>query len=54
MSWKIWYYLNNFGRLLIRIGAIWNDFFRYYNGESILKELSLSDEILVKINNGHY
>lgn len=46
--------LNNFGRLLIRIGATWNDFFRYYNGESILKELSLSDEILVKINNGHY
>ena len=46
--------LNNFGRLLIRIGATWNDFFRYYNGESILKELSLSEEIFVKINNGHY
>lgn len=45
--------ISNFGRLLIRIGATWEDFFRYYDGESIFKELSIAEEIGAKIHSGH-
>ncbi|MEY8463033.1 helix-turn-helix domain-containing protein [Streptococcus merionis] len=45
--------LANFGRLLVSIGATWDDFFRYYKGESIFRELSLAEEIGTKIHSGH-
>lgn len=46
--------LYNFDRLLIRIGATWEDFFRYYDGEAIFKELALAEEIATKIHSGHH
>lgn len=47
--------LEKFGRLLIAIGASWEDFFAYYSGESISKELALAEAICTKIDSGrHY